>query len=279
MGIYLFVLFTGTPSQILPRYGEKGLENSVSDSESDLDDSNKNSTTKRHLQLTSTSSFSEIDTEPQASASMVMSGHSFEFTHGKLDDNEEGCDTNEESQKEGTIQFHVFRSYYKAIGPCLFWMIMLSMTTMQASRNFSDIWLAYWVSQQNNNNGSDFPLSTTTSTTTPFPTFEPPTQNPDHNVSNAVIEYDYVQLPLVESHWFLNGIVELLPLAQDLDPTVKYYLGIFMLIGLCNSVFTLARAFLFAIGGISGSLIIHAGLLSSILKVGGLSIKYICLWY
>ncbi len=228
--------------------------------ESDVDESNSklSSTTgmkKRRFDITANSSCNETDIYEE-SAIMARSGHSYEFTHGQMD---EGCDLNEESQQEGTIQFHVFKSYYKAIGPCLFWMIMLSMTTMQATRNFSDIWLAFWVSQQNNSssNGTDFPT-----TTTPFPTFEPPTIGPVNSSSKLI----YINGDQTDN--MVHSIVDLLlPFTKDMDPTVKFYFGIFILIGLLNSIFTLARAFLFAIGGISGALKIHAALLTSILKV------------
>lgn len=229
----------GTPSQILPRYGDNSIENSISDSESDLDERRGDSFTKRRLDITRTPS--EMD-----ETVMIKSGHSFEFTHnGQVPvEDQDGCDLNEETQREGTIQFHVFTSYYKAIGPCLFWSIIISIIIMQASRNFSDIWLAYWVSQQKDNNGTELP----TTTTTPFPTFETPL----NSYLNARSSENFLQDSNEDQQQYYSSfIIELIPFNTDhMDPTIKYYFGIFILIGLFNSVFTLARAFLFAIGGI-----------------------------
>ncbi|OXA59126.1 Multidrug resistance-associated protein 7 [Folsomia candida] len=233
------IIDEGTPSQILPRYGDNSIENSISDSESDLDERRGDSFTKRRLDITRTPS--EMD-----ETVMIKSGHSFEFTHnGQVPvEDQDGCDLNEETQREGTIQFHVFTSYYKAIGPCLFWSIIISIIIMQASRNFSDIWLAYWVSQQKDNNGTELP----TTTTTPFPTFETPL----NSYLNARSSENFLQDSNEDQQQYYSSfIIELIPFNTDhMDPTIKYYFGIFILIGLFNSVFTLARAFLFAIGGI-----------------------------
>ena len=59
----------------------------------------------------------------------------------------------------------------------------------------------------------------------------------------------------------------------NLPKDVKYYFTVFILIGVANSCFTFARAFLFAYGGIRGAYKIHALLLQSILKVCQKKIK------
>ena len=51
------------------------------------------------------------------------------------------------------------------------------------------------------------------------------------------------------------------------DDNVHFYLMVYGIIAGCNTLFTFARAFLFAYGGICAATIIHDNLLASILKV------------
>ena len=53
----------------------------------------------------------------------------------------------------------------------------------------------------------------------------------------------------------------------DSGNNVTYYLTIYGILGVANSLFTLARAFLFAYGGICAASKIHRLLLARILKV------------
>ncbi len=103
----------------------------------------------------------------------------------------------------------------------------------------------------------------------PSPTFESPHQDYDEyddggqatekDVSNNDEKtYQFASIALVVSQ---------MPLMSGLDPDVKYYFSILIVIGIANSIFTLMRAFLFAFGGIRGALKIHSALLNSVLKV------------
>jgi len=223
-----FNLFSGIglPDDILPTYGAK---------EEEFDEvvSSPSIISRRSL---------EESVEEEQITQMSKSSHSFELpssSHlGPIDEDETSCSLNEENQAVGSIDLHVFSSYYHSVGPCLFWAIIISIAAMQASKNASDLWLAYWVSQE---------ISPPNATTgPPIPTFE------------TILEVSSV--PSVNSDTFTDYV-------SEIDPEVKYYLTIFMSIGILNSVLGLARAFLFALGGILGAIRIHSALLNSILEV------------
>lgn len=57
------------------------------------------------------------------------------------------------------------------------------------------------------------------------------------------------------------------PEMLDEDNNMRYYMMIYILLACLNSVFTLFRAFLFALGGITAASTIHKGLLKSIMQV------------
>ena len=52
----------------------------------------------------------------------------------------------EEEREEGVVKLDVFISYYKSVGTKLSFLILLSILLMQISRTASDIWLAFWTS-------------------------------------------------------------------------------------------------------------------------------------
>lgn len=53
----------------------------------------------------------------------------------------------DESKKEGAVAFHVYRAYWRAMGPGLALAILFSLLLMQATRNAADWWLSHWISQ------------------------------------------------------------------------------------------------------------------------------------
>jgi hypothetical protein len=266
-----FAFCLGPPHDILPIYGAKDEAYDASFEVASASTSFQSLRTLRSPGSMDSNALSDGESSDNPNQSMTKSSHSFELTsNAQVDDN--SCDLNEENQREGTIQFHVFHSYYKAVGPFLFWTIIVSLALMQASKNFSDLWLAYWVSHTNS---SDSGGNSTEPPTLP-PTFETILLNESlRDLSTATStyypdEYAYMN-ESDESSYFKTFVIEvvekIIPLLKDLDPDVKYYFSIFILIGLVNSVLTLARAFLFALGGILGALKIHSALLQSILKV------------
>ena len=56
-------------------------------------------------------------------------------------------EANEETSETGVVSAKVYLTYWNAIGHFLGAMILLSMILMQFTRNYTDIWLADWVSQ------------------------------------------------------------------------------------------------------------------------------------
>nr|XP_022903100.1 multidrug resistance-associated protein 7 [Onthophagus taurus] len=58
----------------------------------------------------------------------------------------------EEFRESGTVQFGVYKSYWKAIGHLLSLLVILSLVTMQTSRNLTDWWLSIWVTNSNEKN-------------------------------------------------------------------------------------------------------------------------------
>lgn len=133
-----------------------------------------------------------------------------------------------EFRESGTVQLDVYSSYWKAMGFLLCISIVLSLLLMQISRNMSDWWLSYWVTNAANQTNS---TNVTDDTTVPSP---------------------LLMTSLLSPH---------------LDDSVKHYLILYVVFAGLNSLFTLFRAFLFAYGGIVAATKIHKCLLKSIMKV------------
>jgi len=171
---------------------------------------------------------------------------------------------NEEHQHQGSISSRVYRAYLKAVGRPLSLLVIISLLFMQASKNASDLWLAHWVSSSGNSSAQDVTTTSVPVTFLPFivhpetsPTESP--KIPSYNVHERAY-----QLP--PDSW-VDLIVEQIPIVRDFDPEIKYFFTIFILIGVSNSIFTLARAFLFAYGGVQGGRKMHLKLLSIVVKV------------
>lgn len=63
---------------------------------------------------------------------------------------------NEEAREIGTVHFNVYSSYWKAIGHILSFLILISIILMQFSRNATDWWLSYWVTNSEKSNTTNF---------------------------------------------------------------------------------------------------------------------------
>eukprot|EP00730_Choanoeca_flexa_P019296 TRINITY_DN9420_c0_g2_i1.p1 TRINITY_DN9420_c0_g2~~TRINITY_DN9420_c0_g2_i1.p1 ORF type:complete len:819 (+),score=134.30 TRINITY_DN9420_c0_g2_i1:101-2458(+) len=66
----------------------------------------------------------------------------------------------EEKRLLGTVAYDVYRAYWRAAGASLCILVLVSLVTMQASRNISDWWLSYWVTniKDGHNRGVGFYL-------------------------------------------------------------------------------------------------------------------------
>uniref|UniRef100_A0AAR2JB30 ATP-binding cassette, sub-family C (CFTR/MRP), member 10 n=1 Tax=Pygocentrus nattereri TaxID=42514 RepID=A0AAR2JB30_PYGNA len=149
---------------------------------------------------------------------------------------EEGLTTMGEEQKQtGGLAMTVYQSYWRAVGGCTAMSVLISLFLMQGSKNVSDWWLSYWISNLKAN-GSELVSLTAGST------LLPPSQN-------------LFPVPLRHSSPFGNMSSEL-----------KFYMTVYGSLAAANTVFTAARAFLFAYGAICAATVIHKRLLDSVLK-------------
>lgn len=145
----------------------------------------------------------------------------------------------EEAKESGTLSPSVFAAYWKAMGRSMGVLVLLSVISMQFSRNLSDAWLANWVSNVDPNN--------LTATIDDYPS--------DHPLLRA-------SGPLDASETDGNSTQ---------NPATKFYLGIYAGIAVVNSILTLARSFLFAYAGIKAAKFIHTNLLHRVFYVRGLA--------
>lgn len=136
--------------------------------------------------------------------------------------------SNQETSEIGSVEFDVYASYWKAVGHLLSVSILIAIVLMQTSRNMTDWWLSYWVSNS-----------------------EP--QNETTNASLPTPGEKYVL-------WMPNLLIEK-------DRNINFYMGIYGTFVGVNTLFTLFRAFLFAYGGVTAAMKIHKTLLKVIMKV------------
>ena len=106
-------------------------------------------------------------------------------------------------------------------------LVLVSLAAMQISRNLTDVWLAHWVTEETQSNNS-----------------QPNISYYSHADTDTVF-------------------------AVTTDPasfSVKYYLIVYGIIAVANTLFSLMRAFLFAYGGICAARTIHSKLLKTVIR-------------
>ncbi|XP_033736231.1 multidrug resistance-associated protein 7-like isoform X2 [Pecten maximus] len=171
-----------------------------------------------------------------------------EWTDGRpeTDQSSEGQDgtlVGEEEKETGVVKLSVYKSYWRAVGNCLAPSVLLALLFMQASRNINDWWLSYWVTHSNSTN-QDQPGNTSGSSWT--------------TGTDSQIIYSRFAVP-ADLSLGSNS-------TTDSEDDVKFYLTVYGCLAGANSLFTLARAFLFAYGGICAARILHHKLLEKILR-------------
>lgn len=62
----------------------------------------------------------------------------------------------EEDKEQGYLSADVFKSYWKACGGWIGFLVLCSVVLMQVTRNVSDVWLAHWVSQNTTATSVDY---------------------------------------------------------------------------------------------------------------------------
>lgn len=163
----------------------------------------------------------------------------------------------EEKKETGSLSSRVFAVYWKAWGPSLCLLVIISLIFMQVSRNISDTWLALWIKNINTSNSSTLP--------------EPVVED-DFNSESST---DDIKQNLV---CFLKKIVAFgntddcvahintNSTLEDIQATdTGYYLAVYIGIVIFNSLIALVRAFAFAYGGIKAAKLIHDRLLNSVI--------------
>uniref|UniRef100_A0A8B9H596 ATP-binding cassette, sub-family C (CFTR/MRP), member 10 n=1 Tax=Astyanax mexicanus TaxID=7994 RepID=A0A8B9H596_ASTMX len=115
----------------------------------------------------------------------------------------------EEQKQTGGLAWTVYKSYWRAVGGCMAFSVLLSLLLMQGTKNVSDWWLSYWISNVKTN-GSE--------------------------------------------------------LVSLMAGPLSFYMTVYGSLAAANTVFTAARAFLFAYGAIHAATVIHKRLLSNVLK-------------
>ena len=119
--------------------------------------------------------------------------------------------------------------YWRAVGVLLSPLVLVSLAAMQISRNLTDVWLAHWVTEETQSNNSQ------------------------PNIS----------------YYLHTDTVLAADIAVTTDPasfSVKYYLIVYGIIAVANTLFSLMRAFLFAYGGICAARTIHSKLLKTVIR-------------
>lgn len=144
---------------------------------------------------------------------------------------EAGVLVKEEEKEVGAVAIHVYKSYWLAIGNCLATSILVALFLMQASRNLTDWWLSYWVTESETQSSGNLSDKITMSLRVNSNLF--PSQNQSSN---------------------------------NIDNDVSFYLTVYGGLAAANSVFTLFRAFLYAYGGILAATVIHKRLLAKVLE-------------
>ncbi|XP_076314216.1 LOW QUALITY PROTEIN: ATP-binding cassette sub-family C member 10-like [Tachypleus tridentatus] len=142
----------------------------------------------------------------------------------------------DEEREYGTVQFHVYKSFWLAVGHVLGLCVLFALLLMQTSRTLSDWWLAYWISH----------------------TFEGGFNFTDNNHSHS----DTIDNSLCFSKVLGKNMTN----ATLPNDNLTFYMVVYGSLAAANSVFTLFRAFLFAYGGICAAVILHDKLLCNILK-------------
>ncbi|XP_031418000.1 ATP-binding cassette sub-family C member 10-like [Clupea harengus] len=157
---------------------------------------------------------------------------------------EEGPEDSGEEQKQvGGLAWSVFTAYWRAVGGALAASVLFSLLLMQASKNVSEWWLSHWISHlKSNSSGAAVDVD-----------LPPPHQSP---------------LLLLFSPGGLTSPLSLRETSSlgNMSSDVKFYMTVYGSLATANTLFTAARAFLFAYGAICAAAVIHDRLLGRVLK-------------
>ncbi|VDM39196.1 unnamed protein product [Toxocara canis] len=147
-----------------------------------------------------------------------------------------------EEKQRGKVRLSVYGAYMRAAGVLLSLAVLAALSAMQASKNVSDWWLSRWAAECTQNDTNAF-----LDFTRRLSDVEPVT------VAGKDYRYPLGERPiniLSEGEW----------------DTTMYFLLVYAALALCNTLFTLVRAFIFAYGGIVAASNLHNRLLHRVLN-------------
>ncbi|KHN74317.1 Multidrug resistance-associated protein 7 [Toxocara canis] len=147
-----------------------------------------------------------------------------------------------EEKQRGKVRLSVYGAYMRAAGVLLSLAVLAALSAMQASKNVSDWWLSRWAAECTQNDTNAF-----LDFTRRLSDVEPVT------VAGQDYRYPLGERPiniLSEGEW----------------DTTMYFLLVYAALALCNTLFTLVRAFIFAYGGIVAASNLHNRLLHRVLN-------------
>ncbi|KAK3858134.1 hypothetical protein Pcinc_035658 [Petrolisthes cinctipes] len=183
----------------------------------------------------------------------------FAPTHSKSTDSSHPTEV-EEEREIGELSGKVYMTYITAVGAALTLTIFITFVLMQTSRNLTDMWLAYWVSHATASNSTPIFNSESSSMLLGGGT-RPAPPKMSANPSTDTFYYLANNNPM---HQFLAA--QILPEADPtVDQSTKFYLTVYGILALSNTLFTLFRAFLFAYGGIQAAKSLHRQILDAVL--------------
>uniref|UniRef100_A0A672PFU0 ATP-binding cassette, sub-family C (CFTR/MRP), member 10 n=1 Tax=Sinocyclocheilus grahami TaxID=75366 RepID=A0A672PFU0_SINGR len=145
----------------------------------------------------------------------------------------------EEQKQVGKLSWAVYRSYWRAVGGCIAVAVLLSLFLMQASKNVSDWWLSHWISHLKDNTTELVSLS-----------------------ADPLLTLTFLSPERLMFHAPDRGSET----SGNVSSELKFYMTVYGSLAAANTVFTAARAFLFAYGAICAATVVHKRLLSSVLK-------------
>uniref|UniRef100_A0A673J3E3 ATP-binding cassette sub-family C member 10 n=1 Tax=Sinocyclocheilus rhinocerous TaxID=307959 RepID=A0A673J3E3_9TELE len=146
----------------------------------------------------------------------------------------------EEQKQMGKLSWAVYRSYWRAVGGCMALAVLLSLFLMQGtSKNVSDWWLSHWISHMKDNMTQLVSLS-----------------------ADSLLMLTFLSPERLMFHASDRGSET----SGNMSSELKFYMTVYGSLAAANTVFTAARAFLFAYGAICAATVVHKRLLSSVLK-------------
>lgn len=195
---------------------------------------------------------SDIETE-SASSDEQNTPISFELNDEEGWPNKSAFD---EIKESGSLSSRVLAIYWQAWGPSIGLIALLSIVLMQASKNFSDTWLAHWIQTINSSNDTAELAGTFNGTQLYSDSIR-------HNVM-CIFERFLTWQRLDDCQNDITTNLE----QQNTDIHLNsFYLAIYISIAIFNSAISLVRAFIFAYGGIKAAKFIHDRLLNSVFFV------------